>query len=212
MQKILIVDDHAIIRCGVKLVLEELLVSFEYYEAENKNDANKLLKEQSNFNLIILDVNMPNYSCERMIENCRISSPKAKIMILTMNAESMMAKKFYQLGVDAFVEKGADLNQLKSAFADLFAGKRYFSMDLLLQLAQNSLSPDENPTNPFDLLSQREFEVLMNLFLGKNLQDVGNTLSLHPSSVSTYKARIFEKMKVNNLIELHEMYKLFNKQ
>jgi len=210
MKKILIVDDHGIVRAGVKILLSEFIANFEYFQASSKEEALKIMKDNSDLNLIILDINIPNYSVERMIENCKFYAANAKIMIFSMNSEALMAKRFYQLGVDAYVNKGANDDQLKLALTELLNGNKYFSIDLLTQLANDALFPERNANNPFENLSQREKEVLHYLFEGKSLQEISTILSIHSSSIGTYKTRIFEKMNTHNLIELYELYKLYN--
>jgi DNA-binding NarL/FixJ family response regulator len=211
MKKILIVDDHGIIRTGLKIILKEIIFNFEFFEASNKEEAIEILKKTNDLDLIVLDVNIPDYSCERMIESCKIRAPKAKIMILTMNSESMMARRFYKLGVDAFVNKGSDEHQLKKALTELINNKRYFSPDLLVQLANDTFYSSTSPINPFESLSTREFEVMCYLFEGKNIQEISYILSIHPSSIGTYKSRIFDKMKVENVIELYDLFNAHNK-
>lgn len=210
MKKILIVDDHGIVRAGVKILLSELIQNFQFFQASSKEEAMTILKNNNDLDLIILDVNIPNYSCERMIENCKIKSPNAKIMILSMNSESLMAKKFYQLGVDAYINKGSNDEQLKFALKELIEKRKFFSIELLTQIANETFFPEKEKSNPFEHLSQRENEVLQYLFEGKTLQEISQILSIHPSSIGTYKTRIFEKMNTNNLIELYDLYKLYN--
>jgi len=209
MKKILIVDDHSIVRTGVKLLLQEIMTNFEYFTAASKEEALAILKVHNDLDLIILDVNISDYSCERMIENCRLKSPRSKIMILSMNSETMMAKRFYQLGVDAYVNKAVKDDQLKTAFTELLSNRKYFSPDLLIQLANETFGQQVDSSNPFAQLSQREFEVMQYLFEGKTLQEIAHILAIHPSSIGTYKARIFEKMNVTSIIDLYNMYNLF---
>lgn len=210
MKKILIVDDHSVVIAGVKPIIQDIIPKFEYFTASTKDEALAILRDHSDLDLIILDINMPNYSCERMIENCRLKSPHSKIMILSMNSEAMMAKRFYQLGVDAYVNKAVRDDQMKTAFVELLSNRKYFSPELLIQIASETFGHSVDHSNPFSQLSQREIEVMNYLFEGKTLQEIAQILSIHPSSIGTYKSRIFEKMQVSNLIELYKMYKLLS--
>ncbi len=209
MKKVLIVDDHSIVRTGIKLVLTEISKSIQCYSASNKEEAFAVLKEQSDFDLIILDVNIPNYSCERMIEYCRVKCPHARLMILSMNSENMMAKRFYQLGIDAYVNKGSDDELIKHIILELFSNKKYFSPEFLLQIADETFGTSAPGENPFNSLSQREFEVMQYLLEGKNVQDISTILAVHPSTIGTYKSRIFEKLKVDNVIDLYNLYNFY---
>lgn len=204
------VDDHGLVRTGVKLILREILNDFQFFEASSKEAAIEALKENSDFTLIILDINIPNYSCEMMIEHCRLKSPYSKIMILSTNSESMMARRYYHLGVDAYVNKSSNDEEIKKAICELLNNKKYFSLDLLMNLANDTFGKGIDSTNPFEQLSHREFEVMLYLFEGKNLQEIAAILCVNASSIGTYKSRIFEKLNVKSIIELYELYSVFN--
>lgn len=209
MNTILILDDHGIVRTGMRLLLKELIPNLNFYEASKKEEAYTIIKEVPFIDLIILDVNIPNYSCERMIEYCAIKCPNAKIMILSMNSESMMAKRFYQLGAVAYVNKGVDDAKMKEIFTQIIQHKKYYSPEFLKQIAEESFGGDAN-ANPFKDLSNREFEVMHFLLEGKNAQEIAKIMSIHPSTIGTYKTRIFEKLKVDNLIDLYHLFSIYN--
>lgn len=210
MKNVLIVDDHGIVRTGVKLLLKEVNPNLKVFTAAKKEEAFAILKEIEDFSLIILDINIPNYSCERMIEYCKIKCPSAKIMILSMNAENMMARRYYQIGVDAYVNKGVNDETMKDVFQELLANKKYYSPEFLKQVAEETFGTNNYSDNPFIVLSQREFEVMQFLIDGKSIQETSNILSVHPSTIGTYKSRIFEKLKVDNLIDLYTLYVTHN--
>lgn len=211
MKNILIVDDHSIVRLGIKHILKEIDSNITFFEADNKSDAIKALQNKSGFDLFILDVNMPEYSCEQMIELCKLKFANAKIMILTMAHESLLAKRFYQMGIDAFINKSTIDNDLKIAFQRLFENKKYYSNNFLNQIAEESLNNKRSfSDNPLTILSQKEMEVLQHLVEGKALKEISNILSAHQSTISTYKKRIFEKLNVDNLIDLYTIYNLYN--
>lgn len=205
---ILIVDDHAIVRTGIKLLLNEILREFNFYSAPSKDDALRFLKDVDSFNLIILDINMPDYNCENMIEICKIKHPEAKILILSMNAEEVLAKRYYKLGADGYLNKGADDEEIKRAIGQILSNKKYFSIEYLERLANESILGSPNLENPFEGLSHRELDVLKLLLEGKSIQDISKILSVQSSTVSTYKSRIFEKLNTDNLIEIYDLYKL----
>jgi DNA-binding NarL/FixJ family response regulator len=198
------------VRLGTRKFLEKVISEFEYFEASNKEEAYNLLKKEINFDLIILDVNIPEFSCDQFIDICRVKSPGSKIMILSMNSELVMARRFYKLGVDAYVSKSSMDIDIENAFREVLNNKKYFSNELLKQLALDAFSAQKSYESPFEMLSAREFEIMGYLFQGKNVQEISQLLAIHQSSVSTYKTRIFEKLKVDNLIELYELFKTYN--
>lgn len=210
MKKILIVDDHLLIRIGVKNILDKILKNYEYFEAVNKSEALDFFRRNINFDLVILDINIPNYSCDQVIEICRMKCPSAKILILSMHSEKLMARRYYKLGIDAYVVKSADGKHLELAISDVLKNKKYFSEELLQQLASDLFCENKVNESPFEILTTREFEVMNLLFQGKSVQEISQILSIHQSSVSTYKARIYEKLMVGNIIELYSLFRVYN--
>jgi len=206
MINILLADDHAIIRAGLKIFIGNYIAHSVIYEAWDGDSAFEKVKERD-YALIVLDINMPNTDSLGLVANIVAYKPGARILMFSMNAEQVYAKKFLQIGASGYVSKASAEAEIKMALDTVLKGKRYISPALSRALTDSALG--DEPNNPFDGLSSREFEIASHLARGKSLSEICTTLSLQPSTVGTHKARIFEKLKCNNIIDIHELAKLY---
>jgi DNA-binding NarL/FixJ family response regulator len=133
--------------------------------------------------------------------------PRARVLIFSMTAESIYAKRFLKAGAMGFVTKNAGLTELQKAIDMVMNNRIYMSNHLLEQLVVDL--GGNKVTDPFEKLSSREIEIVSLLTSGKSLTEIAEILSLAISTVGTYKARLFEKLKVSNLVELIEMWRLY---
>lgn len=206
MKNFLLVDDHQIIRSGVKNILLELYKPCEVFEAENEATATEQLKLRD-YDLIIMDVQMPDSDTAGLMEYIKTVYPHARVLIFSMTAESIYAKRFLKAGAMGFVTKNAGLTELQKAIDMVLNNRIYMSNHLLEQLVVDL--GGNKVSDPFEKLSSREIEIVSLLTSGKSLTEIAEILSLAISTVGTYKARLFEKLKVNNLVELIEMWRLY---
>ncbi len=205
MINILLADDHAIIRAGIKIFIDNYLPDAVIEEASDGASAIEKIKE-NNFELIVLDINMPNTDAFSMVSNIIKLKPDANILMFSMNAEEMYAKKFLQLGAKGYVSKSAPKEEMETALDTVLKGKRYLSPLLLQSLADDVIG--KKSKNPFDDLSKREFEITMHLIKGEPLAEIAKALKLHTSTVGTHKARIFDKLNCTNIIEVNTLAKI----
>ena len=124
-----------------------------------------------------------------------------------MNPEKVYALRYFKTGINGYIEKSASDEKIRHAVRCVMAGKNYMSDDVL-ELMVNSYKKGVSE-NPFDRLSSREFEIAMYLDRGLAPGEIANIMNLHTSTVGTYKLRIFDKMQVKNIIELHKMVENF---
>lgn len=206
MLRILIADDHEMIKEGLKHFINGLLSHVVIDTACDGDSAIEKIKKHE-YNLIILDVNMPGTDSFGLVSNIRIIMPNAKILIYSMNAENVYAKRYLQLGANGYVNKTASPIELATAINAVLSKDRYFSADLIEIITEEAFGKKAN--NPFDKLSSREFEILQHLINGESLRVISNTFNLHTSTVSTHKARIFEKLKCKNIMEVSELAKVY---
>lgn len=205
MKKILLVDDHSIIRTGLKTLLGFDLNSYSFDEAEDGETA--LLKVQSfEYDLIIMDINIPGTDTFCLVERVLILKPESRILMFSMNAESIYAKRFLKLGAKGYVRKDEPADEIKHAVLTVLNNRRYISNGLGEALADEVCSDKKN--NPFDNLSPRQFEIAQRLVQGKKISDICQELQLHSSTVSTQKNRIYEKLNVTNLVDLYAISKM----
>lgn len=207
MVNILLADDHAIIRAGLKIFISDHIAHAVIDEAADGDTAFKMFKEKD-YQLIILDVNMPNTDSFGLVNNIIAYKEDAKVLMFSMNAEEIYAKKYLQLGAHGYLSKTAPEAEIKNALDAVMKGKRYISPALSQSITEDALG--RKSANPFDNLSPREFEIVLHLIKGESLAEICQALALQPSTVGTHKARIFEKLKCNNIIDINTLAKVFN--
>jgi len=201
MKKFLLIDDHLVVRSGIKMLLTDMFKDVEITEAENGNSAKELLKDAT-YDLITMDVQMPNTDSFALMEYVKKEYPKAKVLMFSMSPESIYAIRFIKAGAKGFISKSAPLEEMKTAIEKVMNDKKYFSEEVLMELTEGDAGGNNNL---FDLLSPREFEIVQMLLNGKTISHIAADLSLGLSTVGTHKGRIFQKLKVSNLLELKEL-------
>lgn len=207
MKRFLLIDDHVVVRSGLKFILSDLFKPCEIDEAEDGDSAVAILKKQQ-YDLVMLDIKMPNTNSIQLMEYFKITYPTLKVLIFSMNSESIYAKRFLRAGAQGFVNKDAPLDEVVKAINQVLSGKKYISETMMELLAEFGISNKEEVL--FNSLSPREFEIVSLLLKGDSLSHIAQSLNLQTSTVGTHKARIFEKLKVTNLLELKELSNMYN--
>jgi len=207
MKKILIADDHFIVRTGLTMLLREMYLNVDIDECWDGEAAWKKL-EVNNYDLAIIDIGMPGTDIIHLIKNALVHNPRHKILIFTMANEEIYGRKYLQLGVRGFISKDAPSSELRKAIATTLEDKRYMSTQLQEQFNKDII--EHKKFNPFERLSARELQMMMHLVEGKNVSEIADILSVHTSTIGTHKSRIMQKLGVDNLIELNKMARLFN--
>lgn len=207
MKRFLLIDDHEVVRSGINGLLSEIYKPCEVDEAANTDMAAEKLKHQS-YDLIMMDIQMPNSDSLGMMEYINIRYPDAKVLIFSMSSETIYAKRFLKAGAKGFLSKDSSLNEIKKAINLVLNNRRYVSDALAESLAFNAAS--NAPENPFEKLSQREFEIASLLLSGQTVSEVSRSLNLQTSTVGTHKSRIFEKLGIENILELKELATSYN--
>ncbi|MEP7236353.1 MAG: response regulator transcription factor [Ferruginibacter sp.] len=207
MKKFLLVDDHVVVRSGIKILLADIYNPCQIYEAMDGDSALEKLKEQE-FDLIILDIQMPNTDTLGLMEYIHITYSQAKVLMFSMSAENIYAKRFMKAGAFGFISKEAPLEEITRAISIILGGKKYISESLAEKLAEDSFSGKS--ANPFNELSPREFEIVTLLLDAKTVTEISHSLNIQTSTVGTHKARLFEKLGVTNILELKEMATTYN--
>tara|TARA_R110002072_G_scaffold174656_2_gene330135 strand:+ start:2658 stop:3341 length:684 start_codon:yes stop_codon:yes gene_type:complete len=213
-KSVLIVDDHPIVIMGLKSFLNRNKLFKCIYSALNATEALSIIrlkkKEQKEiisknktdiFDLVILDINLPDMEITVLIEKILAEIPKVKILILSMESPILYIRRLLELGIRGFVEKGVDDNEMLYAINTILNNRKYFSGEDLLEYMTCRTIGKENGINT---LSSRESEILSLLLKGKSVTEICNILHLHKSSIGTYKSRIFHKLGVKNMVELYQ--------
>ena len=207
MIRILIADDHAILRRGLK---EILLREFEKVEWGEAGDAQQVLSQvqKRDWNVLILDVSMPGRSGLDILKELKGLRPKLPVLVLSVHPEAKLGKRALKAGASGYMNKESAPEELIKAVRKLLAGGVYVSPALAEVLALD-LGPRADQVL-HERLSDRELEVLRMIGSGKAISQIAAVLHLSVTTVSTYRARILEKMKMKNTAELIH-YALRNK-
>ena len=194
--RILIADDHAVFRRGLKETLSETFAKIVFGEARTAQETFELAQREE-WDVIILDISMPGRSGLDILDDLRRSRPRIPVLLLTMHPEQQFARRAVKAGAAGYLTKDSVPEELKEAIKRIVAGGRYVSTTLAETLAVDLRRGADLPLH--ELLSDREFQVLRMIASGKTVKEVADELSLSVKTVSTYRSRILEKtgMKTN---------------
>lgn len=198
MIRVLIVDDHAVVRQGLRRILGEAEGIEVGAEAANGIEALKKISNER-FDVVLLDISMPEKNGLDTLKQIIEGNSAAKVLIMSMYPEDQYAVRLMKSGASGYMTKDAAPEQLVDAIHKVIAGKKYITpnlAELLLQECGNDTGPAH------ELLSNREYQVLRLLGSGKKVSEIAQTLSLSVKTISTYRAHILEKMKLKNNAEL----------
>lgn len=199
---ILIADDHFPVRYGLEILVREVLGNNT--QIDFANDFSGIIErvKQKKYDILISDIIMPGMDCMAMMEQALEMLPKLKILFVSVHPKEVFAPRYMNAGAYGYVCKTDPDEELKKAIRHIYLGKKYYT-DIYADERRYHSGKINN--TPFDLLSQREFSVMIMLLKGRGNIEIANALSLSPSTAGTYKGRIFEKLRVRNLMELSNL-------
>jgi len=199
MIRLLLVDDHTIFRQGLKRLLAEQEGFNVVAEANDASEALRRLREQE-FDVALLDVNMPGRSGLEMLPSFRAERPALPIVVLSMYPAEQYALRAFQSGAAGYVTKDMDAGELADSIRKVARGGRYMTAAVVDQLLEGK----DRATNtaPHKQLSSREYEIMLLIVRGTRLTDIGQQMYLSVKTVSTYRARILRKIGVTSNAEL----------
>lgn len=209
IMNVLIVDDHPLISFAVEVLIERNFRSAETDTAKTGEEGFKMIK-RFDYDLIILDVNLPDTNALALVPRILQAKPESKILIFTTAPENILAKRLFSLKVMGFLTKDGGDTEMLTAIKTILQGKRYISPDFSQKVVSDFLNGHEIESNPFETLSSREHEILLEILKGKTSKEISEHLHLHYSSVNTYRSRIYGKINVKSQMELFEKAKVFN--
>lgn len=207
---ILLVDDHSIIRLGTSILLKEIIPSASILQAATFQEAVEVTNNEKP-DLVLLDIELPGGGNIDMISVLKLRHPKVKVLMFTCYDEQIFGLRYIQAGADGFLSKHASADIFKHAISKVANNEKYISERLKEQYINELISEKGLKSNPLQKLSNRELEVAGLLVKGISTAEISGALSLQLSTVSTYKTRIFEKLKVSNIIDLATKIKLYQK-
>jgi len=219
-KKIIITDDHKIVRKGIVEVINESPIDADLIECSNGAETFTEL-ERNNVDMLLLDISLPGESGIEVFKRVRLLYPDLSVIFITMFSNSDYVKLAVRLGASGYIVKDSSIDQMAFALQEVFAGRRYFGGDLLLQFfdgeqdeplkESNGLGGAlsiENPVsirndlNKLGILSKREREVFMGLAQGRLTKEIAYDLDLSSKTISTYRNRILEKLDLKNNAEM----------
>ena len=199
MIKVLLVDDHDLVRIGIKRLLQDVQGMKVIGETSTAEEAVILAKELMP-HVVIMDIHMPGIGGYRATEQMKRHNPDLKILILTIYEDEPYPSRFLQAGVSGYISKGCDPNEMIRAIRTIHSGQRYISPHIAQQIALKRFYKGEEST--LDLLSEREFQIMLMITQGQKVQDIAKKLCLSPKTVNSYRYRIFEKLNIDSDVEL----------
>ena len=198
MIRILIGDDHAIVRRGLKQIVEE---SYDMIVDEAKNGQEVLEKTRKNeYDILVLDISLPDRSGLDVLKHLKNTKPDLPILILSIHPEEQYAVRVLRAGASGYLSKDSAPDELAAAIRKVSQGRKYVSTSLAEKLAFNLDKSTENPLH--ETLSDREFQVMCMIASGKTVKQIAEKLCLSVKTISTYRSRILEKMHMQNNAEL----------
>jgi two-component system invasion response regulator UvrY len=199
MTKVMLVDDHDLVRTGIKRLLEDHPNIEIVGEAVSGEEA---LQQVSVYDpdVVLMDINMPGIGGLEATRKLLQRKPKLKIIVVTMHDDDLFPQRFLKAGALGYITKGAKVEEMLQAIRTVMANKRYLSPAIAQQIALGQVG--EEVTSPFDNLSERELQVLLMMMDGQSIGAISETLCLSPKTVSTYRTRLYAKLGVQNDIEL----------
>jgi two-component system, NarL family, invasion response regulator UvrY len=207
MKKFFVIDDHAIVRNGVRYMLEEFYRPCSVDEATNEQEVIKKIRSED-YDLVLLDINIPKTNTIDLLKFMLITKPDTKVLIFSMNAEKMHARRYLDAGAMGFLSKDAPIDEIKRAISLVLNNKKYYSQEFIGYLLEEKTGTQ--CSNPFQKLTEREFAIVTLFLQGKSLTEVSSILNIQRSTTGTHKAKLFEKLKVNNMIELVELAQTYD--
>lgn len=200
---LLIADDHAIIRRGLKYLIDTHFKGIPTTEVDSLAGISQIIKEKK-FTHLILDMQLLDGNILEIFTNIKQEHPQVKTLIYSMSSKEVFGKRMIELGADGFLSKESSEVDVISGLDLFFKGKKIF-----LNLAKTNTLTTKS-SNPLTLLSDRELTVFTYLIKGMGVKEISNKLNLKATTVATFKARIFDKLGVSNVIELQQIADFHN--
>ncbi len=196
---VLIADDHAILRKGLIEILNESYSALQVFEASSGIEAIQISRNEK-LDLILLDISMPGRNGLEALKQMRSDGTKSPILILSVQPEDQYAIRVLKAGASGFLNKDSAPEELLTAVRQVLNGKKYISAAITEKLAQSLSDPIDQPL--YESLSDRELQVLQFIASGKTVSEIAREIALTVNTISTYRARILEKLHLKNNAEI----------
>ncbi|GAB2684797.1 UvrY/SirA/GacA family response regulator transcription factor [Aliiglaciecola sp. 3_MG-2023] len=199
MIKLLLVDDHELVRTGIRRILEDVADFKVVGEVKNGEEAIKFCRN-SPPDIVLMDMNMPGIGGLEATKQIIHYAQDSKVIVVSVHTENPIPARVMQLGAYGYITKGTDPQEMVIAIRKVSSGQHYIAPEIAQQIAIGQLNL--NDENPFDQLSRRELEITIMLTKGSRVPDIANKLNISAKTVNTYRYRMFEKLNVGSDVEL----------
>lgn len=199
MINVMLVDDHHLVRSGIRRLLDDVAGIKVIDEADSGEAAIRVLRKKKP-DVVLMDVNMPGMGGIEATRKMHRLYPDLKIIAITVYGEEPFPTQLMKAGAVGYLTKGCDAQEMTHAIKTVCRGKRYISMDVAQHLAMTLLPGGD--ASPFESLSHREMEVMLMVTKGRKVPEISDKLCISPKTVSTYRYRLFEKLGVDSDVEL----------
>ena len=197
---VLLVDDHKLVRTGLRLILEDttdIRVVGEASTGEEALERARSLKPD----VVLMDVSMPGIGGLEATRKLAMGLPDARVIVLSVHTAEPYPMRLLEAGASGYLTKDCAADEIVSAIRRVHSGERYITAEIARQMALNSVTRS-NSGSPFEQLSPREMQVMIMVTGGHSQQEISDKLHLSPKTISTYRSRLFQKLGVNNDVEL----------
>jgi DNA-binding NarL/FixJ family response regulator len=202
----LIADDHSVVRQGVALLIKELFLNAKISQSGTFKDTFEVLKE-TKIDLLVLDINFPDGNSLNIITEVKNIQPDIKILIFSAYDEDIYAMRYLNAGASGYLNKGSSEEEMKQALTSMILSGKYITQNIKDRILDSYIS--KTPINPLEQLSNREVEVARLLIKGYGNLEISDLLKIKKTTVSTFKNRVFEKLEIDNLPALIELFHLY---
>lgn len=197
--KVLLVDDHELVRTGIRRLLDDVSGINVYAEAMDGESAITAVRNKRP-DVVLMDVSMPGIGGLEATRKIKQIDATLPVIILTVHTDDPFPTSLLKAGASGYLHKGCSVDEIVSAIREVHAGRRYICTEIAQNLALSLLPGSEG--SPFDNLSQREMQVMLMLVQGHKVQDISEKLCLSPKTISTYRTRLFDKLSVRSDADL----------
>lgn len=201
MTKIVVADDHDLVRMGIVRMLEDVSGFHIVGEAKTGEDAVRLAREHQP-DVVLMDVKMPGIGGLEATKKILSYNSNVKVIAVTSLSDDLFPERLMKAGACGYVTKGANFDEMINAINTVISGSRYMSPSIAQQLALRSFSGGKEGGSPFDALSARELQTAILIANGAKVQTVADTFCVSPKTINSYRYRIFEKLDINSDVEL----------
>jgi len=196
---VLLVDDHELVRTGIRKILDEVKGFKVIGETSTGEEAIKFCR-QTEPDVVLMDMNMPGIGGLEATKKIIRYAPDVKVIVLTVYTEDPIPSKVMQIGAAGYLTKGAGPDEMVNAIRAVNSGQRYITPEVAQQMALNQSKATED--NPFSVLSERELQIMLMVTRGEKVPNISEQLALSSKTINSYRYRMFEKLNVSNDVEL----------